>query len=102
VPGHVGGTAGWHREAGGVVRHRWLSRDRDGITREVAPRIPARPVAAAPPEPDMPPRPQLRRPDPYLPPVTGGQPLAPEGPVNAEHDPCGAPPIATGKRGRRT
>ena len=81
------------------MRHRWLSRDRDGITREVAPRIPARPVAATPVREDMPPRPQLRRPDPYLPPVTGGQPM--RGPVDPAEDPCGRPAIAAGKSRRR-
>jgi hypothetical protein len=80
---------------------RWLSRDRSGVTRDVAPRVPPRPVAAAPPEPDMPPRPQLRIPERPLPPATGGVPFDTRGhPLRAEFDPCGAPPVAANRKRR--
>ena len=51
---------------------------------------------------EMPPRPQLRRPDSSLPPVTGGQPMAVYGERCPEDDPCGAPPITAKKAAMRT
>ena len=79
---------------------RWLSRE----GRPPAPvRVTGTPLAVrvveVPAVPEMPPRPQLRRPDPYLPPVTGGQPM--RGPVDPAEDPCGRPAIAAGKSRRR-
>ena len=78
----------------------WLSREgrpRTPVQRVPVPPLDVRPVATSAPE--MPPRPQLRRPDPYLPPVTGGQPM--RGPVDPAEDPCGRPAIAAGKSRRR-
>ena len=42
---------------------------------------------------EMPPRPRLRRPDPSLPPVTGGQPMDVYGDRRLEDDPCGGIPM---------
>ena len=81
----------------------WLSREgrpRTPVQRVPVPPLDVRPVATSAPE--MPPRPQLRRPDPYLPPVTGGQPFATCGGLDERFDPCGAPAIAAGKSRRRT
>lgn len=84
------------------------------LFREGRPRAPLRPVPVPPPTEtaeitgpawlteEMPPRPRLRRPDPSLPPVTGGQPMAVYGSRSLEDDPCGAPAITAGKRRRRT
>ena len=79
----------------------WLSRE----GRPPAPvRITGTPLAVrvveVPAVPEMPPRPQLRRPDLYLPPVTGGQPFATCGGLDERFDPCGAPAIAAGKSRR--
>ena len=80
---------------------RWLSRE----GRPPAPvRITGTPLAVrvveVPAVPEMPPRPQLRRPDPELPPMTRGTPM--RGPVDPAEDPCGRPAIAAGKSRRRT
>jgi len=58
-------------------------------------------VVEVPAVPEMPPRPRLRRPDPSLPPVTGGQPMAVYGERCLQDDPCGAPAIAISKSRRR-
>ena len=87
---------------------------RGWLSREGRPRTPLRPVPVPPPTEtaeitgpawrtdEMPPRPRLRRPDPSLPPVPGGQPMAVHGERCLQDDPCGAPAIATGKSRRRT
>ena len=77
----------------------WLSRE----GRPPAPvRITGTPLAVrvveVPAVPEMPPRPQLRRPDPELPPMTRGTPM--RGPVDPAEDPCGRPAIAAGKSRR--
>ena len=79
----------------------WLSRE----GRPPAPvRVTGTPLAVrvveVPAVPEMPPRPQLRRPDPELPPMTRGTPM--RGPVDPAEDPCGRPAIAAGKSRRRT
>ena len=83
----------------------WLSRE----GRPPAPvRVPGTPLAVRVVDvpdmaaPEMPPRPQLRRPDASLPPVTGGQPMAVYGERCLQDDPCGAPAIAISESRRRT
>ena len=84
---------------------RWLSRE----GRPPAPvRVAGTPLAGrvvdvpAMTAEEMPPRPQLRRPDSSLPPVTGGQPMDVCGGLRPEFDPCGAPAIAISKSRRQS
>ena len=73
---------------------RWLSREGGGIVRVTGTPLAVRVVdVPGMTAEEMPPRPQLRRPDRSLPPVTGGQPMDVYGDRRLEDDPCGGIPM---------
>jgi hypothetical protein len=79
-------AAAWHREFSRRAA------EQEALDRRAA-REAARAAAAR--AEAMPPRPQLRRPPP---PITGGVPMSPGGPLNPQYDPCGAPPVKSAAR----
>ena len=85
-----------------MTLRRFLSRDRTPVRRITVTPVAGRVVDV----PDMaaalvmPPRPQLRRPDSSLPPVTGGQPMHVYGNRDSAEDPCGRPPLARSRKRR--